>query len=127
MTQEESFLAAVPELFDMHGKVVFIPGGYGGIGRPIASALAVAGARVVIGGRRKEHVDQFVTELSGHGYSAGGVTVDAESVPSICDAVDRVARLHGRIDVLVNCIGFSARNRYSRLPRTRSTRCIEQT
>lgn len=106
MTQEESFLAAVPELFALHGKVVFIPGGYGGIGRSIASALAVSGARVVVGGRRKKHVDQLVKELSGHGHSAGGVTVDAESVSSIRDAVDRVAGLYGRIDVLVNCIGI---------------------
>ena len=38
-------------IFDLSGKVAFIPGGYGGIGAALAAGLARQGASVAIGGR----------------------------------------------------------------------------
>ena len=38
-------------LFDLSGKVAFVPGGYGGIGAAIAWGLARHGAEVIVAGR----------------------------------------------------------------------------
>ena len=93
-------------LFDMRGKVVFVPGGYGGIGEAVAWALALAGARVTVAGRNEEKVERLAGALVEHGLSANGVALDVESVASIRSAVRSLAERHGRIDVLVNCVGI---------------------
>ena len=51
ITPTIDFAAELTDLFDMRNKVVFMPGGYGGIGEAIAWALALAGAHVTIAGR----------------------------------------------------------------------------
>ena len=44
-------LAVIASLFDLQGRVAFVPGGYGDIGTAIARGLALAGARVAVAGR----------------------------------------------------------------------------
>ena len=92
-------------LFDMHDKVVFMPGGYGGIGEVVAWALALAGARVTVAGRSEAKAERLANALVEHGLAADGIAVDVESVASIRNATGSVAERHGRIDVLVNCVG----------------------
>ena len=98
--------AELSNLFDVRDKVVFMSGGYGGIGEAVAWALALAGAHVTVAGRSAEKAQRLADALSDRGLSAGGVALDAESVSSIRDTVGGVARRHGRIDVLVNCVGI---------------------
>lgn len=45
-------------------KVVVITGASGGIGESTAKFLARQGAKVVLGGRRKDRIDAVVTEIS---------------------------------------------------------------
>ena len=97
--------AELSNLFHMRDRVVFMPGGYGGIGEAVAWALALAGAHIAVAGRSAEKARRLAGALSAHGLSAEGVALDAESVPSIRNAVRDVAERHGRIDVLVNCVG----------------------
>ena len=97
--------AELSNLFDMRDKVVFMPGGYGGIGEAVAWALALAGARVVVAGRNEEKAQRLAGALVEHGLCADGVVLDVESVASIRSAIGDAAERHGRIDVLVNCIG----------------------
>ena len=98
--------AELSNLFDLRDKVVLVPGGYGGIGEAVAWALALAGARVTVAGRDAEKARSLACTLSEHGLAADGAALDAESVSSIRDTVGGVAERHGRIDVLVNCIGI---------------------
>ena len=98
--------AELANLFDVRDKVAFIPGGYGGIGEAVAWALALGGAHVTVGGRSAEKAQRLAVALSDHGLSAEGVALDAESVASIRTAVAGVAERHGRIDILVNCVGI---------------------
>ena len=93
-------------LFSMRNKVAFIPGGYGGIGEAVSWALALAGAHVTVGGRNAGKAQSLVDDLSEHGLSAESIVLDMKSVASIRETVDRVAGRHGRIDVLVNCVGI---------------------
>ena len=106
ITPTIDFTAELTDLFDMRDKVVFIPGGYGGIGEAIAWALALAGAHVTIAGRDAETAQELAGALVEHGLAADGIAIDVKSVPSIRNAVDSVAEGHGRIDVLVNCVGI---------------------
>ena len=98
--------AELSNLFGMRDKIVFMPGGYGGIGESVAWALALAGAHVTVAGRSAGKAQRLAGALGDHGLSADGVALDAESVSSIRNTVGGVAKRHGRIDVLVNCVGI---------------------
>ena len=98
--------AELQSLFGMEGKVVFLPGGYGGIGEAIAWTLAVAGAHVCVAGRSADKAQRLAGALNAHGLSADGLELEARSVASIMDTVSAVTERHGRIDVLINCVGI---------------------
>ena len=92
-------------LFNLSGKVAFLPGGYGGIGEAIAWGLAQRGATVVLAGRSKAKADTLARQLRAADYSAHGMALDATRVGAIERVVAAVARRFGAIDILVNCIG----------------------
>ena len=93
-------------LFSLKGKVVYVPGGYGGIGEAIAWALALAGARVAVSGRDPRKAEALAGSLASAGHPAIGLTMDAHSVADIRSSVDAVVEHWGRLDILVNCVGI---------------------
>src|SRR5687767_6076225 len=93
-------------LFDLHGRVAFVPGGYGGIGEAIAWGLALAGAEVVVAGRSVDKAEAVALQLREAGLAAHGLAMDAHAVADIRAAVDGVVERCGALDLLVNCIGM---------------------
>jgi gluconate 5-dehydrogenase len=86
--------------------VAYLPGGYGGIGEAIAWGMAVEGATVVIGGRNGDKASALAKDISDAGLSASALSVDVKSVGEIKDSVDAVVDQHGKIDILMNCVGI---------------------
>lgn len=105
ITPTIDFSRELAALFDLSGKVAFLPGGYGGIGEAIAWGLAQRGATVVIAGRSKAKADDLARQLRVAHYAAHGIALDAIRVEAIERVVSAVARRFGSIDILVNCIG----------------------
>jgi gluconate 5-dehydrogenase len=93
------------DLFDLTGKVVFIPGGYGGIGEAIAHGLATRGARIAVAGRHAERAEATAAAVVRTGREAIGFGFDARQTGEVRDAVTRVVDELGGVDVLVNCVG----------------------
>src|SRR5262245_16491489 len=90
------------DLFRLDGKVALVTGGGRGIGKTIAEALAVAGARVVITGRRAEWLAPAEAELREQGFDCTAVLADVTQ-PEDADRVLRAALdAYGSIDILVN-------------------------
>jgi gluconate 5-dehydrogenase len=106
ITPRIDFSSALSGLFDLTGKVAYVPGGYGGIGEAIAWALAMAGARVAVSGRDESKAREVATALKAAGHDALGLAMDAHSVPQMQASVNTVAAHFGRLDILVNCIGM---------------------
>lgn len=103
-------------MFDLglDDKVVLITGGSDGLGRATAHRLASEGAKVVICGRRKDHLLQVVDELNEALKDASasgqvlGVQADVTN-PQDCSAlVEEAISVFGGIDILVNNAGASA-------------------
>jgi NAD(P)-dependent dehydrogenase (short-subunit alcohol dehydrogenase family) len=92
--------------YSLDGKVVYVPGGSGGLGEAIAWGLAVIGARVVVGGLHPAKVERLTQALCARGHEARGVVFDARSVSDIGRSVDAVCDYFGRCDILVNCVGI---------------------
>jgi len=98
-------------LFDLTGRVALVTGGSSGIGRAIAEAFIQHGAKVLIGSRNVEKVEQTARELSqliepeDEELFTTGVQLDVTSNQSVERAVRKTVDLFGRLDILVNSAG----------------------
>jgi gluconate 5-dehydrogenase len=93
-------------LFDLKGRVAYVPGGYGGIGEAVAWGLALAGARVAVSGRSADKAQALASAMRDAGLDALGLAMDAHVVHDIRQSVDAVVSHFGALDVLVNCVGI---------------------
>lgn len=82
----------------LNNKVAVVTGGNSGIGLATAKRFAAEGAKVIITGRRKEAVEDAVTEI---GSGAEGIVADAASLQDTDRMIKQIQKDHGRIDVLV--------------------------
>jgi NAD(P)-dependent dehydrogenase (short-subunit alcohol dehydrogenase family) len=99
----------VQALFDLSGRTALVTGGGTGIGRAIAEALAAAGARVVVLGRRRERLDESVAAIRASGGTAHGVVGDAADRARLAELVANTARPFGPPLILVNAAGINPR------------------
>ena len=88
----------------LEGRTAIVTGASSGIGLSTARALAAEGARVALGARRVERLEEIAQELGGeHVYAPLDVT-DADSSRSF---VELAAGELGRVDILVNNAGLA--------------------
>jgi len=94
---------------DLAGKVAVVIGGTSGIGRALAHALAEAGADVVATGRRPERVAAVAGEIEALGRRSLRVNADVTDEPSLHDLFRATLGAFGKVDILVNSAGRTAR------------------
>jgi NAD(P)-dependent dehydrogenase (short-subunit alcohol dehydrogenase family) len=88
--------------FRLDGRVAFLSGAAGQLGRGMAEALASAGAHVVLNGRRQQPLEDFAQELRSYGRSVSVACFDITDGVGVRENIARIEREHGRLDVLVN-------------------------
>lgn len=86
----------------LDGKVAFITGGGRGIGAAAAQVFAREGAAVVLAARTEAQLADVVAKVRKAGGVADYVVCDLADGSAVRAAVDRVVRLHGRLDVAFN-------------------------
>lgn len=96
-------------LFDLTGQVALVTGGVGGLGRPVAVALAAAGATVAVADLALDQADVVLAEIAASGKQGLALPLDVTSAASVQRVVDRLLADYGRIDILVNCHGVTKR------------------
>jgi 3-hydroxy acid dehydrogenase / malonic semialdehyde reductase len=92
----------VPEL---EGRTAVVTGASSGIGAATAVALAEAGARLALGARRVERLEDLAEELPGDGHIIGPLDVtEAESSKSF---VESAVSAFDKLDILINNAGLA--------------------
>lgn len=93
----------MPEVnpFSLSGKVVVQFGGTGLLGRALVSALAAAGATVVVASRDRKSVESLAAEERDASGAVHAEEVDICSEDSLNGLRDRVLADHGRVDGIV--------------------------
>lgn len=99
----------VENITNLTGRVAVLIGGTSGLGRAIAVGLARSGARVVPTGRREELIKEVCEEIKQSDGEAFEQAVDVSSKDSINSLRDAVNKHFGRVDILVNAAGETAR------------------
>jgi len=92
------------------GKTAIVTGGSSGLGLAIAKALVAAGARVALVARHVDKLERAAAELVTSDNSAVlTVTADITKREDVQRLLASVVAEFGKLDVLVNCAGSSAR------------------
>ena len=91
--------------FDLTGRVAVVTGGYGVLGGSMAHALAAAGARVAILGRREAEANAMAQSIRDAGGQAMTVVADVVARGQLESARAMILAEYGRIDVLLNAAG----------------------
>lgn len=100
---------------NIKGKVVAITGASSGMGKSIAITLAKNGAKVVLGARRTERLQQLAEEIKDQGGEATFITIDVKSKTDLVQLVNTALQKYGKLDVMVNNAGISQLGRIDEL------------
>lgn len=86
--------------FDLAGRTVLVTGATGHLGRSMVAALAIAGAHVLVNGRKAETCEALAAELRAAGYQATAAAFDVADEAAV--AAFFAACPFALIDGLVN-------------------------
>jgi NAD(P)-dependent dehydrogenase (short-subunit alcohol dehydrogenase family) len=90
----------------LENKVAVVTGGTSGIGKAAALALAKAGAKVVVAGRRENDGQAVVQAIEKSGGKALFVKTDVSHEADVKALVDKTVAVFGRLDIAFNNAGI---------------------
>jgi NAD(P)-dependent dehydrogenase (short-subunit alcohol dehydrogenase family) len=102
MSSAQANSADSSSLFRLDGRVAFLSGATGLLGRPMARALAASGAHVVLNARHADAVHDLAEELRSLGHKASEAVFDVTNEDAASEHIHLIGKTHGRLDVLVN-------------------------
>ena len=91
-------------MFSLDGRVALVTGASRGLGFAMAKALKDNGATVVINARNKAEL-----EAAGAKIAAEAMAFDVTDAKAARDALETIAKRHGKLDILVNNAGIQHR------------------
>jgi len=88
-------------------RVTIVTGGARGIGKAVAQGFASEGAAVTIMDRLGEEANNTAREIQSQGGKVAAMTIEATNSQQVKSAVKKVANEWGRIDILINNLGYA--------------------
>jgi len=101
--------AYLSRMFGLCGRRAVVTGATSGLGAAMASALAGAGAEVVVGGRDEARAEQVVAAIREQGGSASAVLGDLGTPAGAERFAGAVQQDGAQVDILVNSAGLFER------------------
>ncbi|CDZ59451.1 SDR family oxidoreductase [Neorhizobium galegae] len=99
--------------FSLNGRVALVTGSGRGLGLQMATALAEAGAHVVLSGRSGDMLEQAVASISNAGGKASAAAFDVADLDAGREVIAKLHADHGRLDILVNNVGARDRRPFA--------------
>jgi len=118
-------LSGILNCFQLTGKVAVITGASRGIGRGYAEALSEAGAHVVLAARSADALTELARALTRGRKRALAVPTDVSREADLEALVEGALEEFGRIDILVNNVGITARHAAEAFPAEDWDRILE--
>ena len=102
-------MSSITAQFSLAGKRALVTGSSRGLGLAMATALASAGAAVVLNARDEVALGAAAQDLAATGATVNAIAFDVTSEDSVADAVAHCEAEIGPIDILVNNAGMQIR------------------
>lgn len=99
----------IQTLFSLKGRTALVTGATHGLGMAVATALAEAGAALVVNGHSADRLGRALEIYKSKGIDAKGYLFDVTDEQAVAEAVARIERETGPIDILVNNAGIIKR------------------
>jgi NAD(P)-dependent dehydrogenase (short-subunit alcohol dehydrogenase family) len=99
----------IDDLFSLKDKTAVVIGGTSGIGHALSVGLAEAGADVIPSSRRRQQVDETAAEIERCGRRTLRLRSDVRDQGSIEQLLAGCLQAFGKVDILINCAGITAR------------------
>ena len=112
-------------LFSLEGRLALVTGSGQGIGLGLAAGLAEHGAAVVLNGRSAESTGNAAGALRRRGRTAHVAVFDVTDFDAVDEAVERIERDIGPIDILINNAGIQHRAPLDEFPEAEWRRLID--
>lgn len=91
----------------IEGKVIAITGASSGIGEATAVMLAAQGAKVVLGARRSDRLEELSSKINATGGDSIYQVTDVKRRDEVTSLVKLACKHYGRLDVIINNAGIS--------------------
>ncbi len=101
--------AYLDELFSLDGRVALVTGGSSGIGQAMATALARAGARVVLLARGEQGLDAAAAAIRSAGGQVAWVRADLADRAATLAGAEQAVTPFGEPDIVLNAAGVNLR------------------
>lgn len=95
----------IDSLFSLKDQTAVVTGGSGGLGREMAQALADAGARVAVIGRRLVACESVVDQIRASGGQGVAMSCDVLNKAALIDTAQQIESEFGPVDILINAAG----------------------
>jgi NAD(P)-dependent dehydrogenase (short-subunit alcohol dehydrogenase family) len=95
------------DLFNLNGKVALVTGASSGMGKAIAEAMGIHGAKVVISGNDEVGCKITAEEFKKQGIPAEYIVCDVSVKEDIDRLVSETIKKKEKIDILVSCTGIA--------------------
>jgi len=96
-------------MIDLKGKVAIVTGATSGIGEETAKVFAIAGASVIVTGRREQPAKALVKNIQAEGGQADWIIGDITNSEFTNSIVTTTEEKFGRLDILANVAGAITR------------------
>ncbi len=92
---------------DLNGQVAIVTGASQGLGKAVAIALGMNGAKVICLARNADKLADTVKDIEAAGGSAEAVSCDVTDRAAAAAAINDAKEKYGRLDILVNNAGIT--------------------
>ena len=97
----------MPVNYNLKEKVIIVTGASQGIGKSIATKLAMEKARVVLISRNETKLSKINDEFKKHGYQSIYISTDISKLDGLTHAVEHIKSTWGTIDGIINNAGIT--------------------
>jgi NAD(P)-dependent dehydrogenase (short-subunit alcohol dehydrogenase family) len=99
-------------LFNLTDKVALITGASSGMGKAIAEALGVHGAKLVLASNDRTGLEKTVQAFDSQGITSVAIPCDMAKKEDIDNLYKIAIATFGKIDILVSCVGIAQPNSF---------------